>query len=937
MIDVHLLGPFGVLVGGRAVEVPGVRARAVLARLALDAGSVVAVDQLIDSVWGAATPANGLNALQVRISQLRQVLGREVVRATRPGYVLDVDPARIDALAVEAMITSARRLSDTNPGDAAALFADALRRWRGPPFGGLGDAPFTLAAAARWDELRLGATEDAVRLDIDAGRVLERLPELEELASLHPLREPLHELLMRAYASVGRQADALSAYRRLRERLVDELGMDPGPGMQELESRVLRQDPTLFAAAPTSTHRAPIQTVAESGPVLGNVHLPISQLLHREGDVSAITAMLARHDLVTITGPAGVGKTHLAVEIAGHARRPHGVWLVGLEGTTRPEQVPDSIAAVLGARYDEPLAGLRTRLGSADMLLVLDNCEHLGDGPAAAVRELLEHCPSLTILATSQRPLGVPGEMIWPLQPLPRSGALELFVARVGELNPRVRFDDGTLRAADRVCAALDDLPLAIELAARRCGVLSVDEIAERLSDRFELLADRTTRRSYRHSTLANAIGWSYDLLFPDAQLLLHVIAAFPDGATLDALNHVAQAVGLADDELIDLLAQLVDRSLVITDRSGGASRYRLFNSVRIFALERAEKQGGTGAVQAAIAAWVGRLAKQCSQGLRTDDQVRWLAVLRSERATVDLAFDWLLRNDPRGALTVANDLFLGWLITGDNNMAATRLGQALSAASDAPRDLRGQIGARQAVLLARVGRHDESVPIATWALDAVDGADPHAVALTHSIVGQVFTYAGRVDDGLALMRGARTVLAALGDTWAEGIAVHNLALGAGYVGDHETQERLTLEALELLRPHNDPFVYRLAHQNLAQVQLRSGAFADALVSLEKSLAAERSIGFASEEVRTLRLIGHAYRLLGQPELAAKALELSVTRAQQVGDAAASDLALADLVALHRGNDDDPVRAEADALVDVLGMHGRERPDHETLGPQPDV
>ncbi len=335
------------------------RTRAVLARLALDAGSVVAVHQLIDDVWGAAAPANALNALQVRVSQLRQVLGRDAVRATRPGYVLDIDPAGVDALAVEALIATARRASTVDPLRAARLFAEAIGRWRGPPFGGLGDVPFTVGASARWDELRLGAIEDGLRLELAAGRVLEHLPELEELAAQHPLREPLYELLMRAYAALGRQADALGAYRRIRGRLVDELGVDPGPRLQELEAGVLRQDPSLLGGPPMSTQASVEELVAV--PAIGNVYRPTSRLVHRDADREAVPTMLARHQLVTVTGPAGVGKTHFAVELASRMTRTHGVWFVPLEPTTRPGQVAESIAAALGAPLDRPLASLCAR------------------------------------------------------------------------------------------------------------------------------------------------------------------------------------------------------------------------------------------------------------------------------------------------------------------------------------------------------------------------------------------------------------------------------------------------------------------------------------------------------------------------------------------------------------------------------------------------
>ncbi len=925
MISVRLLGPLEVLVDGHPVEVPGVRTRAVLARLAIEAGTIVSVDRLIDDVWGAATPANALNALQVRVSQLRSAVGRDSIRATRPGYVLAVDPHEVDALAVETAISAARRTVALDPDEAAAIFGLALARWRGPSFSGLGDAPFTLAASARWEELRLSATEEQLHLELSAGRVLDRLPDLEALAALHPLREPLHELLVRAYASLGRQADALGAYRRVRQRLVEELGIDPGRRLQELETAVLRQDPSLVGQDSDAPNRAPrqvprvtstshVETVpapsvpvsaVPASPVTGNLPRSISRILYRAADVAAVQKMLERHRLVTITGPAGVGKTTLAIELAGLAPpRTHGVWFVGLEGTLRAEQVADSIALAIGAPLDQPLASLRSRLRGADTLLLVDNCEHLGDGPAALFRELLEHCPNLTVLATSQRPLGVRGEAIWPLEPLSRAEALELFSSRVSELNPRIVFDQETLRSADAVCATLDDLPLAIELAARRCGVLGVEEVAERLRDRFELLSDHASDRPERHQTLAKAIGWSYDLLFPDTQLLLQIIAAFPDGATLDAVEYVGPIVGVPRDEVLDLLTQLVNRSLVVTDRSRNVIRFRVLNSIRAFATVRAEAADRTEAIRAAHAGWVTRLAKRCALGLRTPDQAGWLATVREERLTINTAFDWLVINDPEASLNLANDLYLGWLIIGDNLAAAARLGRALHAAVDAPLPLRVRVAASQAVTLSRIGRHEEAAPLAGWALANVDVGTPLAVALTRSIVGQVYSLAGRIDDGLALMGQARPMLAASGDTWAQAICTLNIALAHGRLGDYLAQERLTGEALGLLRPHNDPFVRRLAYRNLALVQLRIGGYAAALDSLEEALEAERSIGFIAEEAGTLRLMARAYRLLGDGALAVDALLRSIRTSRLLGDAFSTDLAVADLMALRRADGD---------------------------------
>jgi predicted ATPase/DNA-binding SARP family transcriptional activator len=895
LISVRILGPLEVVVDGRSVEVPGDRTRAILARLAIDANNTVSIDRLLEDVWGETVPAS-LNALQVRISQLRNVVGRETVKATRPGYVLVMEPNNVDALVVERGIADARRLVGQDPEEAVTRFSEALALWRGHSFAGI-EAPFAVAAAARWDELRLGALEDKLRLEVKAGRALQCLPELQGLTSMNPFREPLHELLIRAYASLGRQAEALGAYRRVREQLVEELGIDPGQSLQELESGILRQDPSLLHSEPLQPHDSvPAST--------GNLPRPINNFLHRSADLDAVVQLMARESMVTITGPAGVGKTRLALELAARSpHRAHGVWFVSLEATVQPNHVAAAIAVAIGAPLDQPLDSLRLRLRGADALLVLDNCEHLDEGPAAVVRDLLEHCPNLTVLATSQRPLGVRGEIVWPLEPLSRAESLDLFTIRAKELNPRIVFDSANLASADAVCAALDDLPLAIELAARRCGVLGVDEVAERLGDRFKLLADRASGRPARHQTLASAIGWSYDLLFPDAQLLLQIIATFPDGVTLDALEQVAPNVGIAKDDVIDLVVQLVDRSLVVAgrDNSNNANvRHRVLNSIRAFALARANGEAKTETLNAAYAAWVSKLARDCAIGMRTKDQARWLNKFREERTTIRVAYEWLLANDPHVALELANFLYLGWLITGENLAAATRLGRALIAAPDADIHLRVRVSACQAVILARAGHHDEATLIVKWVLENLEGASPHAVAVTLSIVGQVYSLAGRIDEGLVLMGEARVGLAALGDFWAEAICVLNTALALGRVGDHAAQARLTNEALELLLPYNDPFVRRLALRNLALVQLQLGNYSSALESFEEGLSVEQSIGFADEEATTLRLISRAHRLLGSYDKSRDALLSSIQASAIRGDALSTDLALATLMALHR-------------------------------------
>lgn len=905
MLAVSVLGPFEVRVDGQVAEVPGLRTRAVIARLALDARRVVSIDALLDEVWGSETPANPLNAVQARVSQIRSVIGPARLLAARPGYVLDVDPDDVDALVAERRVHDARRLVAAGAPEAGTALDGALALWRGPVFGGLGDAPFTEGARARWTELQLGALEDRLRLDVDHGRPADALPQLESLTAAQPFHEPLHELLMRAYALLDRQADALAAYRRIRARLAEELGIDPGRRLQALELAVLQQSDTGLPGAVTSARpnapvpevavrddRAPIRTPARGG--AGNVARPLGSIVHRHDDLAALRALVAERGLVTVTGTAGVGKTRLALELAAtDETHADGVWFVALDALTHDDDVAVALASTLGLPADAGLAGVTARLASADALVVLDNCEHLAHGPADAARAIRQACPGVAVLLTSQRSTGLAGETVWPLRPLTSDDALELFLSRVQEQNARFEVDDATRSSARQVCDALEGLPLAIELAARRCTVFSVQELAERLSRPLAVLGDRARPGSSRHHSLRDAISWSYELLFPDAQLTLQVLAVFADGARADAVEVVGAACGLPADDVIEYVSQLVDRSLVVVDPRPGGTRYRLLDSIRQFALERADDAQRSRQLRAAHADWVSSFGRACVRGLRTHEQARWLARVRDERGNVDTGFEWLVRHRPTDALVLAANLFLGWLIVGEGGVGARRLRRALDTATDAPALLRPLAQACEAVLLARSGRADDALPLASDALDAMiraGDAQPALVAHVRSMLGQVLTYAGRIDEGIAQMREARTALGAVGDVWAEAICTFNMAHAAGLANDDARQEALTLESLTLRGDLHDPFTDQLAHRNLGLVQARRGALAEARASFERALVAERAIGFVAEEAATLRELAGVLVDLGELDEARAALADAVTASRRIGDVAGVEL-----------------------------------------------
>ncbi len=375
-----------------------------------------------------------------------------------------------------------------------------------------------------------------------------------------------------------------------------------------------------------------------------------------------------------------------------------------MRSAIRP-QFPTRSLSHWGCRDPDPVAAIRARLRTAEVLLVLDNCEHLGDAPAELLTDLLAACPGIRVLATSQRPVGLVGEAVWRLEPLRGREAADFFCVRAAERRPGLEFGPDEMAAVDDICRRLEGLPLALELAAGRCHVLPVAELAARLPDALAIPAQATAARPSRQQTLLATVAWSYQLLFPDAELALQAIAAFPGGAPLNGLETVLAVMGIARDEVLDLVTQLVDRSLVDSEPGGRIARFRSSESVRVYAMRQAEKAGRAELLRNAQAAWVAELAAEAGRELRGPKQSYWLDVLRGERAAIDAGFDRLLVSAPLVALRVADDLHWAWLVLGDGGAGADRTRRALAAAGADASDLERSAALRHlALLLHRIG-----------------------------------------------------------------------------------------------------------------------------------------------------------------------------------------------------------------------------------------
>src|SRR5918999_1129821 len=507
VLQIELLGPVEARVDARAVALGGQRPRALFAVLALLGGRVVTTDRLIDELWGEDPPARARESLQMHVSRLRKGLaeaggdgGRLVSQAG--GYLLDVRPGERDVDRWQQALGRARGArADGEPRLARERIEEALGVWRGQPLGGVSTNNLLAAERARLEEERLGAVIEGIELDLELGRHGELLGQLEALVIAHPFQERLVELQMLALYRSGRQADALAAFQAARGRFVDELGIEPAQPLRDLHEHVLKHSAELSPPAETMAEKTLAAQPRPATPSNRRLPVPPNRTIGREHDIVAVGQRLRAGSvrLLTLTGPGGVGKTRLAVEAprAVRADFADGAPFVSLAALQEPEDVPAAIVKALGIIVlsgESADQAAERFLAAKHLLLITDNLEQLL-AAAPFIGRLLEACPSLTILATSREPLALQAEERYPVSPLalPESrtpqapGALSdtdavaLFCERARAHDPDFDLGEANADAVAEICRRVDGLPLAIELAAARCGLLSPTEIAERL------------------------------------------------------------------------------------------------------------------------------------------------------------------------------------------------------------------------------------------------------------------------------------------------------------------------------------------------------------------------------------------------------------------------------------------------------------------------
>ncbi len=896
----RILGPLDVLAEQDVVEIKGRMQRRLLAVLLVHARTVVSADRLIDILWAGEPPAEARQGLWTCVARLRHVLAAPTGTAagalliTRPpGYLLAAPPDQIDAGQFESLISAASRLADDEPHTAAEQLDRALALWRGSALEEFADETFAAAEATRLDELRCSATEDRFEIDLVLGAQATLIGPLGGFAAQHPLRERPRAQLMRALYRCGRQAEALETFNTYRKLLDRELGLEPSVALCTLQTQILRQSTELDWSTPAR------QRPAESPVSVTGFRLPaqMTSFVGRDEDLAAAAQAVTEARLVTLTGVGGVGKTRLALRTAAAtaARFADGLCWCELAPVTDPDAVAPAVATALGV-HRGPAAtvveSVVTFLGDQQRLLILDNCEHLLGGVRPLVSELLRGCPRLVVLATSRAKLGINGERVRPVAPLPLpsaspprrdepSPAVRLFVERARAVRPDLRLDQATRDEIGTICRHLDGLPLALELAAARMRSLNPADISDRMRSDLDLLSSGD-EQSDRHGSLRAVLDWSYGLLTTEQRQLFDRLSVFAGSFDLAAAEEVCAGRGIERSRVVDLLTSLVDASMVAVGGTEGAIRYSLLETLRRYGAEHCGDSREADLTQHAHARHFAALADQADLGLRGPEEARWVAVADRDLDNLRAAHRWMLRAGQVDlALRLARGLRYYMLYRFRDEVVAW--GEASLDLSGAERhplfaEVSGAVGEG---LTAR-GEMAAALSLAIGVLNQLDDPDDVRRMYPLRVAGMVALYVGRLDDGYR-EHAEMLRLARLHDRpYEAGMALLGLAQSRTYAGEPDRGLFYADEQLRVVQPLGNPSMLALAWYDRAEA-LSSIDAARAIEPYQRAIQLAESAG--STFVEGIALVGLA-SLLGsssEPGVALPLFRSIISRWRRMG------------------------------------------------------
>ena len=860
ILRIQLLGGFRVSAGD--AELPGIvwrsrKAAQLVKALALAPDHALHREQLHETLWPELPPAAAANNLRQTLHITRRCLQTLPID---PSAHLRTHDERVHLapdgcvwIDVEAFEAAAR---DAQRADDPAVCWAAIDRYVGPL---LPDDRYEDWVALRREALTatyLTLLDDVARLHEAGGEYSPARSALRRIIEVEPTDEAAHRRLMRLYTLTGRRQLALRQYRQLVHALACDLDATPEPATQELFEEIKRGNLSPEPEELASDGRGAIR-IPEAHPVVTNLPHALSSFIGREREVAELCRLIDTHRLVTLTGPGGAGKTRLAVEVGWKQVSGHrdGVWFVDLTALIDPTLLAQTIADALNIHLGDRQASLEaliSQLQERDVLLILDNCEHLIAACAHLVGTLLNACAGVRVLATSREALRLRGGHPWlvPSLPLPASDAelgeievndsVRLFVDRVRWHRPEFTLSTDNAGAITTICRQLEGLPLALELAASRAAVLSLPELAHRLDDALAVLTDGTRRTPSRQQTLRATLDWSHELLEPFEQILFRRLSIFTGGWNLAAAEAICPGDGLTSSAILGLLSQLVQKSLVVVEVGGDEARYRLLEPVRQYAAERLRASGEFNDVRHRYAHYYLAFAEEAESRLTGSGQAEWLRRVAREQDNLRDALVCFEAGDEGGdALRLAAALGRFWWVQGYVAEGQQWLTRTLAATA----------------------------------------AERHPARL--KALGAAFTMAHRRGDYAAAQSLAEERLS-LAREYGDRLEMAWSLAYLGMVAVETDGDQLSLfeESLALFRAVDESAGIAEVLNMLGEVKRLQGDFAEATTLYEESLALWQELGNEQYVAMILHNLGRLAQRQGEPQRAAAVLVDSLTRFQ---------------------------------------------------------
>lgn len=832
----QVLGAVGVTVDGDTRTISSRSQRVVLSMLAARPNLDVPVDLLVDALWPETPPRTAVSSLRTYVSRLRGMLGQALV-GTPGSYRLTIEELDLDLLCFERLLDDAATAA---PAVALDLIEDAVALWRGSPFGDVGDVDPIRAVTARLEERWVTAREDRAVALLSCGRASDAVAATEELIADHPLRERVWVTLIEALTQTARPTEALRAYQRAVDALADA-GLEP--------TAELRRAETVALASETDT------------PARRTVALPPSSFVDRPRDRAELARLTASWPIVTLVGPGGVGKTRLARTVAADIehRFAAGVRVIELAGVDDAVQVAAVVADKLGLVVgpDGPFAALES-VGDLDLLVMIDNCEHVIDAVARLVVHLTSGGRRLRILATSREPLAVDGEQRWPVDPLPVSGSdsgVQLFIERVRSARPAYSPNNEELALIAEIVERLDGLPLAIEMAAAAAGTMPVTKLHQRLEDELELPALKRRDLDERQRTLKALLDWSLRLLDDEARSMFRSLSVFAGAVTEDDVAHVS-----GHGRPLEALCRLVDHSLVQVDTTGDESHFGMLRTVRQRAREAASED--LDSLRRRHAGWLLEAVTSADRRLRSPDER--VAHDRLERLLDDarVAVGWARDHDATLSVQLTGRMYL----YGQTRLRDEVLGWAAETVDAAPEALSGPDGELALAAAAHRAINSGDLDRARRLVERAVGLNSAAAhPLVFEILSDVHLFAGNTEGAREAARSGLVSASDVGDPHGIVVCLTNLVLADAYAGDHQAAAR-TAEAFTApaeLAPSDRGWLHYVEGERMLDLDSES-----ALTALNQAATSADAVG--NGYLATLARVSYASLLsrTGDPAVA---------------------------------------------------------------------